>query len=151
MSRSWHGRVFSPKPGPVRSRKRAVRWPLWRQEPRCAYQDGDELKALLGELNKEQRFVVRLGESTAADGVVFENSAAIDMSAMTGQTQPVPAEPGVAEVGGTVVLDGRRVVEDRGPGARIASHQCSFHRLYLVGASGLSAGGWSQPKDQPGS
>ncbi|WP_078324720.1 heavy metal translocating P-type ATPase [Mycobacteroides salmoniphilum] len=73
--------------------------------------DGDELEIPAGELKKKQRFVVRPGETIAADGDVIEGSAAIDMSTMTGESRPVGAQPGVAVVGGTVVLDGRLIIE----------------------------------------
>ncbi len=73
--------------------------------------DGAELVIPAGELKKRQRFVVRPGETVAADGVVVDGTAAVDMSAMTGEAKPVRAHPDAPVVGGTVVLDGRLVVE----------------------------------------
>jgi len=73
--------------------------------------DGNELEIPAGELKKRQRFAVRPGQTIAADGVVIEGSAAIDMSTMTGESQPVRAQPGTTVIGGTVVLDSRLVIE----------------------------------------
>ncbi|HEV7422344.1 MAG TPA: cation-translocating P-type ATPase, partial [Mycobacterium sp.] len=79
--------------------------------------DGAELLIPVGELKKRQRFVTRPGETIAADGVVVEGSAAIDTSAMTGEARPVRADPDAAVVGGTVVLDGRLMIEATAVGA----------------------------------
>ena len=48
---------------------------------------------------------------------MVEGSAAIDMSAMTGEAKPVRVQPGGCVVGGTVVLDGRLIVEAAAVGA----------------------------------
>jgi cation-transporting P-type ATPase A/B len=69
------------------------------------------------QLNEEQRFVVRPGETIAADGLVVEGSSAVDTSAMTGESKPVRVETGSSVIGGTVVLDGRLVVEAAAVGA----------------------------------
>ncbi|WP_082982992.1 cation-translocating P-type ATPase [Mycobacterium sp. 1423905.2] len=79
--------------------------------------DGAELVIPAGELKAKQRFVTRPGETIAADGVVVEGSAAIDMSAMTGEAEPVRAHPQTTVVGGTVVLDGRLIIEATAVGA----------------------------------
>ncbi len=73
--------------------------------------DGAELRIPVSELKEQQQFVVRPGETIAADGLVVSGRAAVDMSAMTGESQPVEAAPGSAVVGGTVALDGRLLVE----------------------------------------
>ncbi|MCV7228475.1 heavy metal translocating P-type ATPase [Mycolicibacterium komossense] len=73
--------------------------------------DGSELRIPVSELKEQQQFVVRPGETIAADGLVVSGQAAVDMSAMTGEAQPVEAGPGSAVVGGTLALDGRLVVE----------------------------------------
>ncbi len=79
--------------------------------------DGEELVIPASELKKQQRFVTRPGETIAADGVVVDGSAAIDMSAMTGEAKPVRAYRENAVVGGTVVMDGRLVIEATAVGA----------------------------------
>ncbi len=79
--------------------------------------DGAELVIPAGELKKRQRFVTRPGQTIAADGVVIEGTAAIDISAMTGEAKPVRAYPDASVVGGTVVLDGRLIIEATAVGA----------------------------------
>lgn len=72
---------------------------------------GDEMRIPVAELKEGQQFVVRPGETIAADGLVVSGSAAVDMSAMTGESRPNDVESGESVVGGTVSLDGRLVVE----------------------------------------
>ncbi|MBU3748940.1 MAG: cation-translocating P-type ATPase, partial [Mycobacterium sp.] len=79
--------------------------------------DGGEIVIPAGELKEQQRFVVRPGETIATDGLVVEGSAAVDMSAMTGESRPVRAVVGDSVVGGTVALDGRLIVEAAAVGA----------------------------------
>jgi len=78
---------------------------------------GGEMVIPADELKEQQRFVVRPGETIAADGLVVEGAAAIDMSAMTGEAKPVRAHPGASVVGGTIVCDGRLIVEAAAVGA----------------------------------
>ncbi len=73
--------------------------------------DGSEMEIPAAELKEGQRFVVRPGQSIAADGLVVSGAAAVDMSAMTGESKPVEVADGGSVVGGTVVLDGRLIVE----------------------------------------
>ncbi|MGV0806723.1 cation-translocating P-type ATPase [Mycolicibacterium setense] len=73
--------------------------------------DGGELVMPADELKEGQRFVVRPGEAIAADGLVVSGAAAVDVSAMTGESKPVQTQEGSSVVGGTVVLDGRLIVE----------------------------------------
>ncbi|MGJ6126729.1 heavy metal translocating P-type ATPase [Mycolicibacterium sp. Y3] len=79
--------------------------------------DGSEMVIPVDQLAEQQRFVVRPGQTIAADGLVLEGAAAIDMSAMTGEAKPIRVQPGSNVVGGTVVLDGRLVVEAAAVGA----------------------------------
>ena len=79
--------------------------------------DGSEMIIPADELKEQHRFVVRPGQTIAADGLVVDGSAAVDMSAMTGEAKPVRVEPGTKVVGGTVVLDGRLIVEAAAVGA----------------------------------
>ncbi len=73
--------------------------------------DGTEMVIPAEQLKEQQRFVVRPGETIAADGLVVAGDAAVDMSAMTGESKPARVSPGASVIGGTVVLDGRLVVE----------------------------------------
>lgn len=79
--------------------------------------DGSETVIPADELKEQQRFVVRPGQTIAADGLVVEGSAAVDMSAMTGEAKPVRVDPGSSVIGGTAVLDGRLIVEAAAVGA----------------------------------
>jgi heavy metal translocating P-type ATPase len=72
--------------------------------------DGREVSRALGELTVGDRFVVRPGETVAADGEVLAGEAFLDQSAMTGESAPVEAGPGASVLGGTVSLTGRLVV-----------------------------------------
>lgn len=79
--------------------------------------DGSEMVIPADELKEQHRFVVRPGQTIAADGLVIEGSAAVDMSAMTGEAKPVRVNPGAQVIGGTSVLDGRLIVEAAAVGA----------------------------------
>ena len=79
--------------------------------------DGSEMVIPAEQLKEQQRFVVRPGETIAADGLVVDGDAAVDTSAMTGESKPARVHPGSSVVGGTVVLDGRLVVEAAAVGA----------------------------------
>lgn len=79
--------------------------------------DGSEMVIPADELKEQHRFVVRPGQTIAADGLVVEGSAAVDMSAMTGEAKPARVDPGAKVIGGTAVLDGRLIVEAAAVGA----------------------------------
>ena len=68
-------------------------------------------------LRVSDRFVVRPGETVATDGVIVNGTAAIDMSAMTGEAMPIDVEPGSSVIGGTVVANGFVTVEASRVGA----------------------------------
>ncbi|BBY33252.1 copper-translocating P-type ATPase [Mycolicibacter minnesotensis] len=80
-------------------------------------EDATEISIPAIQLKEQQRFVVRPGETIAADGLVAEGAAAVDMSAMTGESKPTRVQPGDSVIGGTVVLDGRLIVEAAAVGA----------------------------------
>ena len=61
-------------------------------------------------LRPGDRFVVRPGETIAADGEVEFGQTAVDRSMMTGESVPGEAAEGDSVTGGTVVLTGRVVV-----------------------------------------
>lgn len=56
--------------------------------------DGSEMVIPADELKEQQRFVVRPGQIVAADGLAVDGSAAVDMSAMTGEAKPTRVRPG---------------------------------------------------------
>jgi len=61
-------------------------------------------------LRPGDRFVVRPGETIAADGEVEFGRTAVDRSMMTGESVPGEAGEGDTVIGGTIVLTGRLVV-----------------------------------------
>ncbi|MCH9730466.1 MAG: heavy metal translocating P-type ATPase [Actinomycetia bacterium] len=79
--------------------------------------DGSEMVIPTEELREQHRFVVRPGQCIAADGLIVEGSAAVDMSAMTGEAKPLRIGAGGNVIGGTMVLDGRLLVEASAVGA----------------------------------
>jgi P-type Cu+ transporter len=72
--------------------------------------DGTEHQIPASRLRPGDMFVVRPGETIAADGEVLFGQAAIDRSMMTGESVPGDAAEGDAVTGGTVALTGRLVV-----------------------------------------
>ena len=68
--------------------------------------DGVETEIPAEEVEKGDILVVRSGMSIPVDGVVVEGHAAVDESAITGESIPVEKEPGVKVTGATVVKSG---------------------------------------------
>ncbi|MDO9589532.1 MAG: heavy metal translocating P-type ATPase [Microcella sp.] len=73
--------------------------------------DGVEVRVPVGQLQLNDRFVVRPGETIATDGVVVEGTSSVDASLLTGESLPVDVEPDSRVVGGTLNIGGRLVVE----------------------------------------
>ncbi|NUS12411.1 MAG: cation-translocating P-type ATPase, partial [Streptomyces sp.] len=63
---------------------------------------GAERLVAIEDLRAGQVFVVRPGERVATDGQVVEGSSAVDVSLVTGESEPVEVGPGSAVVGGAV-------------------------------------------------
>jgi cation-transporting P-type ATPase A/B/Cu+-exporting ATPase len=72
--------------------------------------DGSERLVPASLLRPGDRFVVRPGETIAADGEVEFGHTAVDRSMMTGESVPGEAGEGDMVIGGTIVLTGRLVV-----------------------------------------
>ncbi|MFJ7299508.1 heavy metal translocating P-type ATPase [Streptomyces sp. NPDC099088] len=68
-------------------------------------------------LRVDQVFVVRPGERVATDGRVTEGSSAVDLSLVTGESEPVEVSPGSALVGGAVNAGGLLLVRATAVGA----------------------------------
>jgi len=79
--------------------------------------DGVEVRVPAADLQVGDRFVVRPGETVAADGVVEDGSSALDVAMMTGESAPVEVRPGAAVVGGCTNVGGRLVVRATRVGA----------------------------------
>ncbi|WP_328432194.1 heavy metal translocating P-type ATPase [Streptomyces sp. NBC_00453] len=69
------------------------------------------------QLRVGQVFVVRPGERVATDGRVTEGSSAVDLSLVTGESEPVEVSPGSALVGGAVNAGGLLLVRATAVGA----------------------------------
>ncbi len=84
--------------------------------------DGVEERIPASELRVGEHFIVRPGEIIATDGVVVEGQAAVDESALTGESLPVEVGTESRVTGSTIVLDGRLVVRatEVGQNTRIA-------------------------------
>ncbi|MPY61632.1 heavy metal translocating P-type ATPase [Streptomyces spongiae] len=80
--------------------------------------DGDTERLVpIDELSIGQVFVVRPGERVATDGEVVEGSSAVDLSLVTGESEPVEVQPGSGVVGGAVNAGGLLLVRATAVGA----------------------------------
>ncbi|MFD9075393.1 P-type ATPase, partial [Streptomyces lasiicapitis] len=70
-----------------------------------------------GQLRVGQEFVVRPGERVATDGVVVSGNSALDLSLVTGESEPVEVGAGQEVVGGAVNASGLLVVRATAVGA----------------------------------
>ncbi|MET8249273.1 heavy metal translocating P-type ATPase [Streptomyces sp. NPDC005202] len=78
---------------------------------------GSERRIPIEELRVGQTFVVRPGERVATDGEVVEGSSAVDVSLVTGESEPVECRPGSPVVGGAVNAGGLLLVRAAAVGA----------------------------------
>ena len=72
--------------------------------------DGVETRIAASTLHEGDVFVVRPGEIIATDGIVLEGRAAVDESALTGESLPVEVGAETRVTGSTIVLDGRLII-----------------------------------------
>ncbi|MGW0333681.1 heavy metal translocating P-type ATPase [Streptomyces sp. NPDC003011] len=83
-----------------------------------AVRDGGSERMLpIEELGVGQVFVVRPGERVATDGEVVEGSSAVDLSLVTGESEPAEVGPGSPVVGGAVNAGGLLLVRATAVGA----------------------------------
>jgi Zn2+/Cd2+-exporting ATPase len=88
------------------SARQAVRW-----------RDGVEERVDPNVLSPGDEILVRPGERIAVDGTVLEGRAAVDQSAITGESVHEDVAPGSPVFAGTVALDGMLRVQVRGTGS----------------------------------
>ncbi|WP_405533161.1 heavy metal translocating P-type ATPase [Streptomyces avidinii] len=81
------------------------------------WEDGHERLLPIEQLRVGQEFIVRPGERVATDGVVISGGSALDLSLVTGESEPVEVGPGRAVVGGAVNAGGLLVVRATEVGA----------------------------------
>ncbi|MEU6346808.1 cation-translocating P-type ATPase [Streptomyces sp. NPDC046977] len=79
--------------------------------------NGTETRIPIEQLRVGQVFLVRPGERAATDGVVAEGGSALDLSLVTGESEPVEVSPGSAVVGGAVNAGGLLLVRATAVGA----------------------------------
>jgi cation-transporting P-type ATPase A/B/Cu+-exporting ATPase len=97
-------------------------------EARVLDDDGTERRVPAAGLRPGQRFVVRPGETIAADGEVVFGRSAVDRSMMTGEPVPAEAAEGDSVTAGTVVVSGRLIVR----AARVGEETQLAHLIALV-------------------
>jgi len=90
--------------------------------------DGTERRVPAAGLAPGQRFVVRPGETIAADGEVLFGQSAVDRSMMTGESVPAEAAEGDSVAAGTVVVSGRLIVR----AARVGNDTQLAHLVALT-------------------
>ena len=78
--------------------------------------DGEEVEVPTEDVRVGERVVVRAGESVPVDGVVVEGAAAVDESAITGESVPVEKGVGDRVTGATVSTRGWFAMEARAVG-----------------------------------
>jgi len=86
--------------------RQAVRW-----------HNGVEERVDPNTLQPGDEILVRPGEKIAVDGTVLEGRAAVDQSAITGESLHEDVGPGSAVFAGTIALDGLLKIQVRGAGA----------------------------------
>ncbi|EGX60046.1 cation-transporting P-type ATPase [Streptomyces zinciresistens K42] len=79
--------------------------------------DGTERLVPIEELTVGRTFAVRPGERVATDGQVVEGNSAVDLSLVTGESEPIEVGPGSAVVGGAVNEGGLLLVRATAVGA----------------------------------
>ncbi|MCA9736123.1 MAG: heavy metal translocating P-type ATPase, partial [Gemmatimonadetes bacterium] len=88
-----------------------------RPERAHVLRDGREVDVPADELLRGDRVVVRPGERIPVDGTVLDGQSAVDEALVTGESFPVPKEPGDSVVGGTVNGEGSLVFRAEAVGA----------------------------------
>jgi Cu2+-exporting ATPase len=80
-------------------------------EARRRTTDGGTTTVAVSDLDPGEEVLVKAGERVPVDGTVIEGRAAVDNSLVTGESAPVPVDPGETVVGGAVATDGALIVE----------------------------------------
>ena len=98
--------------------------------------DGEEIQTPVADLHIGDLIRVRPGARMPVDGEIIEGRSELDRSLLTGETLPVPAEPGTAVSAGEVNLTGPLLLR-----ATAVGQDTSLHRmadLVAVAESGRS-------------
>jgi Cd2+/Zn2+-exporting ATPase len=73
--------------------------------------DGEEVTVPIGDVAVGDVFVVRPGDRIPLDGIVTSGEGTVDQSSLTGESVPVPREPGDEVFGGTINESGSLEIE----------------------------------------
>jgi P-type Cu+ transporter len=126
--------------------------------------DGEEQEVPLAQVVVGDQVVVRPGEKIPVDGVVMEGASSVDESMLTGESFPVPKEPGAEVWGATLnqrgflVFRATRVGQDmvlsqiiklveeaqssKAPIERLADRVAGIFVPVVMGLAGLTFLGW---------
>lgn len=75
-------------------------------ETAVVVRDGAEKEVFVGEVQKDDVFIVRPGSSIPVDGIVLEGISAVNEAALTGESLPVDKEPGSTVAAATINQSG---------------------------------------------
>jgi Cu+-exporting ATPase len=79
---------------------------------RCwVLRDGQEVRTLTADVQIGDLVRIKPGGKIPVDGIVREGSAAVDASALTGESQPIEKSPGDAVLAGSLIPQGSLTVE----------------------------------------
>jgi Cu+-exporting ATPase len=88
-----------------------------RPETARVRRNGVEVEVPAARVAKGELVVARPGERVAVDGVVMEGESHVDESLITGESLPVPKQPGDKVTGGSVNAEGLLLIETTAIGA----------------------------------
>jgi Cd2+/Zn2+-exporting ATPase len=77
-----------------------------RPDSATVLQDGEEVIVPIDEVEVGDVFVVRPGDRIPLDGVVRDGESTVDQASLTGESVPVPKQPGDDVFGGTITESG---------------------------------------------
>ncbi len=83
---------------------------LMPQEAHKLFPDGSMKDVPLGELNINDKVIVKPGEKIPADGVVIEGQSSVSQALLTGESAPVSKRAGVEVIGGSLNGEGSLIV-----------------------------------------
>jgi heavy metal translocating P-type ATPase len=119
----------------VRSLLRSAPERVWVQ-----HEGGGEIELPYADLKLGDRVIVGPGETVPVDGAVADGSGTLDSSAITGESIPVPVEPGDPVTSGALLLEGRLVVAaERVGDATTTARIARFIEKTLTGRSSLQS------------
>jgi Cd2+/Zn2+-exporting ATPase len=101
--------------------------------------DGEEITVPIDEVDVGDVFVVRPGDKIPLDGVVTSGEGTVDQASLTGESVPVPKEPGDEVFGGTINESGSLEIE-----VTRQAHESAISRLITMVEEAQSEKGSTQ-------